>query len=314
MGDAQPLTIVMYHYVRDLVRSRYPAIKGLPLDEFKGQLDYLKRNYTPVTAAAIVEALDGGEPLPKNAVWLTFDDGYLEHFTNCFPLLHDAGVEGAFFPAVAPIVDGVLLDVNRVHFMLAVSRIDILCDDLNNRLMAPRYGYSKQDIDRFHATWAKPNRFDDGKTIYFKRMLQTALPEQIRHEIAAEMFKQYLGLDEAAFAQELYASADQLKLMQASGMYIGCHGSSHRWMDSLGRDEQQEEINKSLDFLRSIRSPVDDFWICAYPYGAWNQPLLGVLDEMGCSAAVTTEPRISDLGRENRFLLPRLDTNDVPKG
>ena len=29
-----PLTTVMYHYVRDLPNTKYPAIKGLLLDEF----------------------------------------------------------------------------------------------------------------------------------------------------------------------------------------------------------------------------------------------------------------------------------------
>jgi hypothetical protein len=38
------LTIVMYHFVRDLARSRYPAIKALTVDAFRGQLDYLARH------------------------------------------------------------------------------------------------------------------------------------------------------------------------------------------------------------------------------------------------------------------------------
>ena len=37
----QFVTIVMYHYVRDLERSRFPAIKGLSLDRFWRQLRYI---------------------------------------------------------------------------------------------------------------------------------------------------------------------------------------------------------------------------------------------------------------------------------
>ena len=40
------LTIVMYHYVRDLRRSRFPGIKGLSLDAFEGQLEYLDHHQT----------------------------------------------------------------------------------------------------------------------------------------------------------------------------------------------------------------------------------------------------------------------------
>jgi hypothetical protein len=61
------LSIVMYHYVRDLARTRYPAIKGRDLTAFRGQLDYLARRHTLVTAEQVVAAVKGGEPLPDNA-------------------------------------------------------------------------------------------------------------------------------------------------------------------------------------------------------------------------------------------------------
>jgi len=36
---SQYLTIVMYHYVRELKHSRYPEIKGLAIDDFKEQIE-----------------------------------------------------------------------------------------------------------------------------------------------------------------------------------------------------------------------------------------------------------------------------------
>ena len=38
------LTIVMYHYVRPIKESKFPGIKGLELEGFKRQLDYLSEN------------------------------------------------------------------------------------------------------------------------------------------------------------------------------------------------------------------------------------------------------------------------------
>ena len=35
----------MYHYVRPIKGSSYPFIKGLELDEFKTQLNFLEKNY-----------------------------------------------------------------------------------------------------------------------------------------------------------------------------------------------------------------------------------------------------------------------------
>ena len=44
------LTIVMYHYVREIKDFAYPRIKGLEFEGFKRQLDYLESNYKIITA------------------------------------------------------------------------------------------------------------------------------------------------------------------------------------------------------------------------------------------------------------------------
>ena len=36
---------IMYHYVRNFKNSLFPNIKGLDIDEFKFQINYLKKNY-----------------------------------------------------------------------------------------------------------------------------------------------------------------------------------------------------------------------------------------------------------------------------
>jgi len=54
------LTVVMYHYVRDLKHSRYPDIKGLDVSLFKDQIAYIKRHYTPVTMQEVIDAFDLG--------------------------------------------------------------------------------------------------------------------------------------------------------------------------------------------------------------------------------------------------------------
>ena len=51
-------TTIMYHYVRDLKRSRYPAIKGRSVETFKGQVEYIKRHYHVLTIDEVIAALD----------------------------------------------------------------------------------------------------------------------------------------------------------------------------------------------------------------------------------------------------------------
>jgi peptidoglycan/xylan/chitin deacetylase (PgdA/CDA1 family) len=115
------LTIVMYHYVRDLALTRYPGIKGLTTNAFRAQLDDFSREYSFVGLEEVLSARQAGRSLPDNAILLTFDDGYSDHYQTVFPLLHDRGISGAFFPVAKPILEGTVLDVNKVHFVLSAT-------------------------------------------------------------------------------------------------------------------------------------------------------------------------------------------------
>ena len=66
------LTIVMYHYVRDLVHSRYPRIHGLQIELFREQVQFLKKNYNFVTVEQILDAYENNSvrDLPEHPVLL----------------------------------------------------------------------------------------------------------------------------------------------------------------------------------------------------------------------------------------------------
>jgi peptidoglycan/xylan/chitin deacetylase (PgdA/CDA1 family) len=307
------LTIVMYHYVREVERSRYPRIKALHTDQFRRQLEHVRRNFTLVSMAQVAHAIRTRDPLPPKAALLTFDDGYIEHFTTIFPILFDARVPGAFFPSVATAKRGMLLDVNRVHFILAMCNAFALGEEIDAAVKESREKYNLKSPEDFRRAWFKPNRFDTAEVIYVKRMLQVALPESLRNEITQTLFARHVSCDERAFASELYATLEQFRVMQASGMYVGAHGDSHYWLNHYEEEVQRHEIVESLKFLRDVGSPVDEYWVMCYPYGAWDEKLLHVLREFRCSAGLTTHVGTALVGENEPLLLPRLDTNDLPR-
>jgi peptidoglycan/xylan/chitin deacetylase (PgdA/CDA1 family) len=302
------LAIIMYHYVRPLEQTRYPAVKARRLSDFKSQLVYVRRNLQPVTVQQLIAYFREGEPLPSNAALLTFDDGYLDHYTYVFPLLYDAGIQGAFFPVVNSARDGKLLDVNRIHLVLASTEDSHLLVNEINRCL-PDYGISP---DSYWSEYGKPSRFDSADVVYVKYMLQAVLPEGIRSEIVSRLFKKFVTANESTLVREWYMDTDQLRTMQRCGMYVGSHGTTHRWLAALSPGVQREEIEKSLLFLREVGSPVDDYWVLSYPSGSYNEALCGLLKEHHCSFGLTTEVGVADLGECNPLLLPRLDTNDLP--
>lgn len=90
------LYIVMYHYVRELQKSRYPEIKGLEYALFKQQLAFFNDNFNVVTMEDVIASVETKTGLPDKALLLTFDDGYIDHFTYVFPMLKEYGMQGSF--------------------------------------------------------------------------------------------------------------------------------------------------------------------------------------------------------------------------
>lgn len=60
MISENKLTVVMYHYVRDLKHSRYPEIKGCDVRLFKEQVKFLQKHYNFVTVEQVIGAYGGG--------------------------------------------------------------------------------------------------------------------------------------------------------------------------------------------------------------------------------------------------------------
>lgn len=307
------LSIVMYHYVRDLRRSRFPRIKGLDPDSFRGQLDYIARHYAVVTMESVMAAASGGEELPHNAALLTFDDGFVDHFTTVWPLLDERGWQGSFFPCAGPVLRHEVLDVHKIHFVLAsVADPRELVDSVFSALDERRHEFDLPSKEQLWQRLAQPSRFDPPEIVFVKRALQRELPEALRREITGALFRTYVTEDETAFAVELYISMDQLQALRRGGMYVGHHGDRHEWLDVASAAQQARAIDAGLDLLRQVGSDTDN-WVMCYPYGVHSDVLRASLRQRGCRLGLTTEVALADLRRHDLLALPRLDTNDLPQ-
>jgi peptidoglycan/xylan/chitin deacetylase (PgdA/CDA1 family) len=308
----RPLTIVMYHYVRDLQRSRFPGIKGLSLERFRRQLDYIQAHYTPICAEDLIGALSSPKELPPNPILLTFDDGYSDHFANVFPLLDARGIKGCFFPSAQVVFENKVLEVNKIQFVLAsVPNAGALLEQVFSSLAEFHSAHGLKTREAYLQTVSAEHRYDTPQVTVLKRLLQRELPEPVREEIVRRLFAEHVTSDEAAFACELYMSMDQIACLRRHGMHIGSHGYAHVWLDHVCPETQAVEIDRSLEFLRKLRVGKDEWTMC-YPYGGFNGPLLEILRDRQCRLGFTVEARVADLDVDDPLTLPRIDTNDLP--
>lgn len=303
----------MYHYVRDLKNSRYPHIKGLDIAQFKEQIDYLIKHYHVITMEEVIHSVDNQVGLPDKSVLLTFDDAYSDHFINVFPILDKHKIQGSFYPPSKAILENTVLDVNKIHFILASVDDKLnLINDLKELLKVNQDEFKLEDFEYYYKKLAQPFRFDTKDVIFFKRLLQVELVEELRIKLINTLFEKYIGVSESAFSKELYMNKEQLKHMLRSGHHIGNHGYNHFWWSSLNKEEMSQELDLSIDFLKELGIDMNN-WTACYPYGSYDNQSIEMLEKRGCKLALTTEVEIATTKKDSRFIMPRLDTNDIPK-
>ena len=308
---SDPLTIVMYHYVRPILKSPYPRIKGLEVDLFREQLKYCCRHYTFVSMPQVVAAAEAEEPLPRHPLLLTFDDGYIDHYQYVLPILLEFKIPGAFYPTACSVLDREMLHANKIHFVLAsVSDQKQLTEAMENAIDDARSQFTLLPKTEYRDRFWKTSRLDSASVQYCKHLLQHALPEPLRSNILDMLFRRFVSCDPGDFAENLYLRLEHLKEMRAAGMHIGGHGGQHLWLNRSSLEEQVDDIDSSIHMLE-LAEAGDPFTFC-YPYGGYNSETLAALRARQCRAALTTEQGLASLDKATLLTLPRIDTVDLP--
>jgi len=305
------LTIVMYHYVREIKNSNYPELKGLEFSAFKRQLDYLENNYNIIKAEELIDFVTSETNLPEKACLLTFDDGYKDHVQYVMPELLKRKIQGSFFPPAQPIIEKKALDINCIQFILSCCpNHKKLIYSLNETCL--ENGIVDKELKNYWVKYAVATRYDSKEMRYIKGILQYLLPNEIRIKILEKLFEKYVNIQPQKFSEELYMSINELKELLNNGMYVGGHGYSHLRFNEKNRTEQKKEINLTINFLEDIRAQTKN-WIMCYPFSSYNYETISLLKEMDCSIGLTINEGINELNIQNNFELLRFDTNDFPQ-
>lgn len=91
---ANGVPVLNYHQIND----RDENSLTIHTDQFEAEMAYLAENgYHTITPAELLEAWDGGKPLPEKPVILTFDDGYADNYKNAYPILQKYNLKGTIF-------------------------------------------------------------------------------------------------------------------------------------------------------------------------------------------------------------------------
>ena len=262
---APAFPILTYHRIND---DGDPFFGALPTAVFERQMRHVARNYRVLPLEDLVERLQRGG-LPRNALAITFDDGYRDNLTHAAPILSRLGLPATIFLATGFIGTAEVPWVDRLAQGLKKSPADAVRtpwgDELELTGVAARLHALTQTL------------------AHFKRV-----PDEERHR-ALEALLTALGVTDQRGFKNLMLSWDDVHALRGLGFTIGAHTVNHPILSRVTPQRAWTEILGSRTMIESACGAAPRAF--AYPNGGaaeYTETVKRLVREAGFSCAVTT--------------------------
>ena len=117
-------------------------------EQFRQQLRFLKSNYELITPEAFRNRWSGSASLPRRAVLLTCDDGFLNVLTDMVPILLEEGARCLFFVTGASLLDAPMsLWYEELYRMLDAELRAMRCLRRAQRVRAKMLSKARESFD-----------------------------------------------------------------------------------------------------------------------------------------------------------------------
>lgn len=281
--------ILMYHGV-SYASSKSKCWWHMPIDKFKWQMTYLKKNYHVISLEEYVNCIKLKKQMKKVAI-ITFDDGYMNNFTNAYPILKDLGLPATIFITTNYINTNNLIwhDMLFLYLQQIVKNKKKYCfifDDL--KLLINSQKSFEANID-----------------LILKKM--KSINENARASII-ESIQQVLDDKEIDSSEcQILDKESIYKISEDNSIRIGAHTCSHAILSQLEAVDKKNEIEKSLEIISQIL-PNQNFKSFAFPNGGFSdfdKDCLRILKEKNCDCAVTSIVGLAD-DKDDLYLIKRI--------
>jgi peptidoglycan/xylan/chitin deacetylase (PgdA/CDA1 family) len=287
------LRILAYHRVLDiddLARFKFDLeVVSASSRQFREQLEWIAAHFNPVAFSDVVAALDGGPPLPHDAVLVTFDDGYDDNYRIAFPILRELGLSATFFVSTGHIDSGMPYAYDWLVYMICVTAADrVAIPELGIDVALPPSLVARRRIAE--AVLERVKRADD--------VMQRATIARLERE---------WNLPRAPHPDCRPMTWEAIAEMQDGGMEIGSHGVHHRMLAKLTDEELDYELTASKAALDGhLPRPAE---IISYPVGgpdAYDRRVMEAVARSGYRAACSYVGGTNARAAMSRYALNRL--------
>ena len=302
--------VLMYHRVLTAEeRERCGSHPGIVVDRetFAWQMSLLKERFVPLSVDEFSRHLEAGQPFASSSCLVTFDDGWLDNYTNAWPVLRQTGV-----PAV------IFLAVNYIGSIRMFWR-EGLTHLLVRAVLAGRGDEARRvRVSQVLATVGLESVMDVSDADPRSAIIERVSALTARKPVSEHTLRTLAGalgttLDPVT-SVDAFMTWEQVESMESGGVRFGGHGAEHRLLTEVPEAERTREIAESAEILNRQLGAAHATAF-AYPNGSWNRDVVAGVREWGYEVAFTTEPgfvRCSD----DRFTVRRVniheDMTDTP--
>jgi len=289
--------ILLYHRVDSPPRD--PQGLAVSPAHFTSQLEVIAAAGAPLPLVEFERRRRDGT-LPRRAIAVTFDDGYVDNLTTALPRLRQAAIPATVFVSTGMIGRTYGFWWDELDAMLNAAPIThtiqfaVAFDDGGARTVAVGPG-GEPDVYA-----ALCGRF------------RAALPATRELVLATmrETFAESLGAARAQDEPPRSCTAAELRELAAGGVAIGAHTVSHTTMSRQSAAEVAHEVRECRSTLAEIvGTPPECF---AYPFGAWSDispAAVQAVQEAGFTMACANFPGAAWSGSD-RWRAPRFIVRD----
>lgn len=298
--NRKTLTILMLHGVmdQDAPSEWVPLRPQLPRRQLKMTLETLSKFGTFVSLEYAVNMLAGRSPFRRNALVLTFDDGYRNQLKYGLPILQELKIPAAFFLATGQIEKRQPYWFDRLDYALQHTCIAGREIRIGNDII--KFRSENRDHLRASYKWLRDSAKRANRPDHEMLTELQALAESLENESGHRLEDIFERDDWSALLtwQEIREAAAQ------KGVTFGSHTVDHTRLGLANEAEIRCQLLLSKESIE--RQTGKECRYFCFPSGSFSLHLLGLLEECGYEAAVTTQEGLNRRD-QNRFALNRVN-------
>ena len=299
--------VLMYHRVLSPEASAltwsHPAII-VSTSSFERQIQFITRYFQVLSAEQFEARLSDGRFPPRSCL-VTFDDGWVDNYTDAWPVLRKYHVPALVFLPTRYIGTGEVFWQERLG--------SLLHDVLRRARTDGAFAAAVRPVLRVHGLEAALDLLQPGERGGIMALVRGLKGASTPDPAAPIRAIQALVADDTDRARQVdaFINWDQARQMAADGISFGAHGHTHRLLTTLRTDEVSREIETSREGLRSGLG-IDARVFC-YPNGDWNTEVAEQVAAGKFSLAFSTDQ--GHVGRgANRYAVRRMNISERVAG